>query len=362
LKLPFIAKLTCWLIVSVLGTLILIYTKDFLLPIVISGLLALLLYPVYKKLLYWKVPNALSVIISLLLVVIVLLGVILLASKEISSMVSDIGSLGTKINLKFSEFQDYLSSHIESNALTNMINNTKDKLLAYTSELVSSTITGTTNFVSLIVLIIVYVFCFLIYNHAFKDFAFTLMSSERQDQATSIIEDVQKLVRNYLLGLVTVILIIGTLNTIGLLIIGVDHAVFFAFLTAFLTVIPYIGITIGALVTAFYTLLTKDTVFPAVAVASVLFTIQLLESNLITPRIVGSRVSVNPFVAIVVLLIGGQIWGLAGMILSVPMVAILKVFLDANPSTQKIGYFLGKELTMKKVHPQDPPHEEDAKK
>jgi predicted PurR-regulated permease PerM len=362
LKFPFIAKLTCWLIVSVLGTLILIYTKDFLLPIVISGLLALLLYPVYKKLLHWKVPNALSVIISLLLVVIVLLSVILLASKEIGGMISNVGGLAGKINLKFSEFQDYLSAHFESNTLTNMISNTKDKLLAYTSELVSSTITGTTNFVSLIVLIIVYVFCFLIYNHAFKDFAFTLMSSERQDQALSIIEDVQKLVRSYLLGLVTVILIVGTLNTIGLLIIGIDNALFFAFLTAFLTVIPYIGITIGALITAFYALLTKDTVFPAVAVVSVLFTIQLLESNLITPRIVGSRVSVNPFVAIVVLLIGGQIWGLAGMILSVPMVAILKVFLDANPSTQKIGYFLGKELTMKKVHHEDPPHEEDAKK
>jgi predicted PurR-regulated permease PerM len=362
LKLPFIARLTCWLIVSVLGTLILIYTKDFLLPIVISSLLALLLYPVYKKLLHWKVPNALSVIISLLLVIIVLFTVILLASKEIGAMISNVGGLAGKINLKFSEFQDYLSSHFESSTLTNIISNAKDKLLVYTSELVSSTITGTTNFMTLIVLIIVYVFCFLIYNHAFKDFAFTLMSSERQDQALSIIEDVQKLVRSYLLGLVTVILIVGTLNTIGLLIIGIDNALFFAFLTAFLTVIPYIGITIGALVTAFYALLTKDTVFPAVAVVSVLFTIQLLESNLITPRIVGSRVSVNPFVAIVVLLIGGQVWGLAGMILSVPMVAILKVFLDASPSTQKIGYFLGKELTTKKVLPPDPPHEKDTKK
>ena len=95
-------------------------------------------------------------------------------------------------------------------------------------------------------------------------------------------------------------------------------------------------------------MLTKDTVFPAMGVIIVLLTIQFLESNIITPRIVGSRVSVNPFVAIVVLLIGGQLWGIPGMILSVPMTAILKVLFDANPSTQVIGYFLGSELTKKK--------------
>jgi predicted PurR-regulated permease PerM len=163
----------------------------------------------------------------------------------------------------------------------------------------------------------------------------------------SIVENVQKLVQNYLLGLITVIMIIGIFNTIGLLLLGIDHAIFFAFLTAFLTVIPYIGISIGALLTAIYAFLTKDTPLPALGVVLVLLFIQFLESNFITPRIVGRRVSVNPFVAIVVLLIGQQIWGVAGMILSVPITAILKVFLDANPSTQAIGYFLGTELTNK---------------
>jgi predicted PurR-regulated permease PerM len=346
-KLPFTLKLAAWLIIAVLGTIILVYTKDFLLPIIIAGLLSLLLYPFYKKLLHWKIPNALSVVITMLLVVIILVSVLLLVSRQVTSMISDLSGLRGNINEKFNMFQNYLAVHmqIEGSTISDWITGAKNKLLGYTGDFVSGTITGTTNIMSFLVLIIVYIFCFLLHNRAFKNFAFSLLERERQNQATGLINEIQKLVQNYLLGLLTVIFIIGILNTIGLLIIGIDHALFFAFFVAFLTVIPYIGITIGALITAFYALITKDTVFPAVAVMLVMFTIQFLESNLITPRIVGKRVSVNPFVAIVALLIGGQIWGIPGMILSVPMTAILKVLFDVYPSTEALGYFIGSELT-----------------
>jgi len=369
-KLPFTVKLASWLIIAVLGTIILIYTKDFLMPIIIAVLLSFLLYPVYKRLLKWKVPGALSVVITLLLVIIILVSVIFLVSKEITGMLSDLSGLSSKINYKFNMFQQYVAVHLQVDNVTfsNFIAGAKEKLLGYTSTFVSGTIAGTTNVMSFLVLIIVYVFCFLFYNKAFKSFAFALLEAERQHQASSLINEIQKLVQNYLLGLLTVIFIIGALNTIGLLIIGIDHPLFFAFLVAMLTVIPYVGITIGALITAFYALLTKDTVLPAVAVMLVLFTVQFLESNLITPRIVGKRVSVNPFVAIVALLIGQQIWGIPGMILSIPLTAILKVLLDVYPSTQAIGYFVGSELTddkndpKKHLHPFHSDKEEKPKK
>ncbi len=347
MKFPLTIKLASWLIIGILGIVILIYAKDFLLPLVVAALLALLLYPVYNKLTKWKVPDLLAGIITVLLVIIIIVGVILLVSKQISGMVSDSGNLVGKMNDKLNQFQNYIKLHAGSDIFTNWLGTLKNKLLEYSGGMVGVTITGTTGLLSGLVLVIVYVFCFLHYQLIFKKFAFTLMSHERQDQAMSIVENVQKLVQNYLLGLITVIMIIGIFNTIGLLLLGIDHAIFFAFLTAFLTVIPYIGISIGALLTAIYAFLTKDTPLPALGVVLVLLFIQFLESNFITPRIVGRRVSVNPFVAIVVLLIGQQIWGVAGMILSVPITAILKVFLDANPSTQAIGYFLGTELTNK---------------
>ncbi len=347
MKLPFAIKLASWLIIGILGIFILVVAKEFLLPLVVAAMLAMLLYPVYRKLAIWKVPDLLAVVISLLLVVIIILGVIMLVSEQISGLINDSGVLAGKISEKLNEFQNYISSHLGSDLFSNWLGAVKGRILEYSGGMVSLTITGTTGLLSGIVLVIVYVFCFLHYNRIFKNFAFTLMSHERQDQAMSIVENIQKLVQNYLLGLLTVILIIGTLDTIGLLALGIDHALFFAFLTAMLTIIPYIGIAIGALVTGFYAFLTKDTALPAIGVVSLFVFIQFLESNFITPRIVGRRVSVNPFVAIIVLLAGQQLWGVAGMILSVPVTAIVKVFLDANPSTRIIGYFLGTELTNK---------------
>lgn len=346
-KQPFTIRLASWLIIAVLGIVILVYTKNFLLPMVIAGFFSLLLYPLYKRLLRWRLPNTLAVLITVLLVVILLLTALYLVSRELSSMLNDMGSLSAKVNDMFTNLQHYLAEHmqLESSTVNNWITEVKTKIVGSFGELVSGTIASTTNIMSVLVLIIVYVFCFLLYNGAFKTFFFALLADERQTQAMTLISNIQKLVQNYLLGLLTVILIIGVLNTIGLVIIGVDNALFFAFLAALLTMIPYVGITIGACITAFYTLLTKDSGWSAFAVICVMFSIQALESNLITPRIVGSRVKINPFVAILALIIGGEIWGIPGMILAVPFTAILKVLFDVYPSTQAIGYFIGSEFT-----------------
>ncbi|MGP8215869.1 MAG: AI-2E family transporter [Bacteroidia bacterium] len=353
MKLPLSIKLTCWLLSAVLGAIILIYTKEFLLPVVIAALFALLLYPVYKRLIQWKVPEVLSVIITMLLVLIVILVSVFFISRQLTSVLTDISGLSGKISEKLNLLQAYITSnwHIEDSTFTSWMNNAKTKLISSSGDLLSGTISTTTGIFSTIALVIVYVFCFLLYNRDFRDFAFALMATEKQHQASHIISDIQKLVQRYLLGMLTVIFIIGSLNTIGLLIAGVNHALFFAFFAATLTVIPYIGIFIGASLPILYTLITHDSAWPAVAVVGVFATVQLLESNFITPKIVGSRVSINPFVAIVVLLIGGQLWGAAGMVLSIPLTAIIKVLFDSRPSTQAFGYFLGSEFTDKNSNP-----------
>jgi predicted PurR-regulated permease PerM len=352
-KLPLTVKIPCWLLSIVLGVLILVYSKDFLLPIVLAALLSLLLYPVFKRLTKWKLPTLLAVFITMLVVVIVIAGTALIISKEISLVVTDIYTSGNKINEKIASLHSYIATHfnVDDATITNFLSNSKDKLLAIIGTVASGAFSSTTGFMGMLVIIIVYVFCFLLYNRSFHDFAYALMGNERHDEATTIIGHIQKLVQHYLLGLLTVILIIGTCNSIGLFIIGVNHALFFAFFAAMLTVIPYIGIFIGASLPVLYVLLTRDTVWPAVGVLGVFLTVQFLESNFITPKIVGSRVSVNPFVAIVALLVGAEIWGLPGMLLSIPMTAILKLLLDLRPQTRAIGYFLGSEFTDTKNDP-----------
>jgi predicted PurR-regulated permease PerM len=88
-------------------------------------------------------------------------------------------------------------------------------------------------------------------------------------------------------------------------------------------------------------LLTKDSIWYAVGVAGAFTVVQFLEGNFITPNIVGSKVSVNPLAAIIALILGGMLWGPAGMILSIPFTAILKVILDNIEPLEPFGFLLG---------------------
>jgi putative heme transporter len=131
-----------------------------------------------------------------------------------------------------------------------------------------------------------------------------------------------------------VTLIVSTLNTVGLLVVGIDHAIFFGILSGVLTVIPYVGIIIGSLFPIIMALITKDSIWYTIGVVIVFTVVQFLEGNFITPRVTGSKVSINALAAIVALLIGGKILGIAGMILSIPCIGVLKIVLEYTPRLQ----------------------------
>jgi len=107
--------------------------------------------------------------------------------------------------------------------------------------------------------------------------------------------------------------------------------------------IPYVGITIGATLPTLLALVTKDSIWYAVGVIGVHGFVQFLEGNFITPKVTGSRISINALAAVVALLLAGKIWGIAGMILAVPAVGILKIVLNYSPTLKPLVVLLGDE-------------------
>lgn len=174
-----------------------------------------------------------------------------------------------------------------------------------------------------------------------------LKDDSSDSEIESLVEKVQDVTQNYLVGLLSVIGILAVLNTIGLLIVGLEHAIFFGVFAALLAVIPYIGIIIGALPPLIFALLLGDSILTPVFVIAVFATVQFLEGNFISPKIVGSKVSINPFVAIIALIIGGEIWGVAGMILFVPLIGILRVIFSVIEDLKPYGYLLGNNINYK---------------
>ena len=212
---------------------------------------------------------------------------------------------------------------------------------------------STTTAISTLIQIPIYIFLFLIYRNKFRDFFLSLVPG---DEEFGWKTDIERVVQGYISGLTLVTLIIASLNCIGLLALGIDHAIFFGILSGVLTIIPYVGIIIGALFPIIMALITKDSIWYTIGVIIVFSIVQFLEGNFITPRITGSKVSINALAAIVALLLGGKILGIAGMILAVPAIGVLKILLSHSDHLKPFVILLEDSNGKKEVlHPSNLP-------
>ncbi|MGL4631094.1 MAG: AI-2E family transporter, partial [Leadbetterella sp.] len=172
-------------------------------------------------------------------------------------------------------------------------------------------------------------------------FLIKLFKTSNTKAVKATIEKIENIIGEYIIGLLKVIIIVGVLNSICLYALGISNFLFFAFLAAFLILIPYVGIVIGSIFPILIAILTKDSYWYAAGVAISFYTIQFLEGNFITPYIVGNKISINPLISIISLLLFGMLWGIAGLVLALPMTAVLKIILDSSKSTNAWGYLLG---------------------
>ena len=342
-QLPLYIKWASILIILIAGVFILSSLRETLIPLTFSVLFSILLHPVCERLERWRVPRVVAIFLSLLLFLVVIVGLIYLVSRQVGSFAEEI----PRITDKAEAFLEQLLSMGErylNVSRTQQISEAKKYLLNALSEsraIMLNMLVSTTGTLTTATLVPIYVFFFLLYRDFFRRFVHKAFQSVPRFRLDKVLKKIYEVIQGYLAGLILVIGIVGVLNTIGLLLLGIDYAVFFGFLAAFLILIPYIGILIGSILPALMSLVTEDSPWAAVGVIGVMAFVQFLEGNFITPNIVGSKVSINPLAAIVALLLGGQLWGLSGLILALPLIAIIKVILDANPRTEPIGFLLG---------------------
>ncbi len=154
----------------------------------------------------------------------------------------------------------------------------------------------------------------------------------------------------------------AVLNSIGLLILGLEYAIPFAIIASMLAIIPLVGAILGAIPAVLFAFLFYDSLIMPLLVIAVFTTVQIFESSYLTPKIVGSKVSINPFVAIVVLILGGKIWGIAGMILFIPLMGIMRVGFSQVKELKPYGYLLGSIIEYNKYEESDKKEDEEAER
>lgn len=314
-----------------------------LIPLATAFLLALLLYPIVRKLESWRFPRWIAIILGMIGILAILGAVFFLIFNEMLGFYDEIPKMTQRMEIAFSELQQFIEVrfNLSPENQISWLNENLSKLLENSGELFAGLLSSTSGFITTVGIIPFYIFFILYYREMFRSFIFSITNEQQHNQVALIIRNIQKVIQNYLVGLSIVIFIVAVLNTVGLLIIGVPHAIFFGVFAALLTIIPYIGVIIGSALPILYTLAMADSLWTPFLVFIVFNAIQTLEGNLITPNITGSKVSINPLAAILALFIGGEIWGIAGMIMFVPFIAMLKVVFDHIETLQPYGILLG---------------------
>lgn len=303
----------------------LILTKDIAMPIAFSALLSVVLLPLVKRF-ERKMGRILSIALVLLMVLLLMVMISWLVVEQLASLTSSLPDLEGRFNILVNDLSQQVSGLLKINT-AEQTQIAMDELKNF-STYFGSLLLSTSYFAYFFIQVPIYIFLFLLYRDRFKDFLLAIIPNSDLKWK----DEIQVVVRGYISGLTLVTLIAAVMNSIGLLLLGIEHAIFFGFLSGLLTMIPYVGITIGATLPTVIALLTKDSAWYAIGVIGVHAFVQFLEGNLITPKITGSKISINALAAIVALLVGGKIWGIAGMILAVPAVGILKILLTYSTS------------------------------
>src|SRR5579872_5192428 len=323
---------------------ILSWAQGVIVPLLFAVIFSSMLFPICFRLEAWGCHKGLAAFASVLvagLLSAVFLGIII---SQLVHLAGQAPQFTARISVLADKAENYVSQrfHIEKSAQAVHLHQQLAKLLDNSSAYLSSTMSFTTNMLTQFGLILLFSFFLLYLRVFFLEFFYKVFPSSEKNLIDATMQKIYDVIQSYLLGLLKVIAIIGTLNTIGLWALGIESPLFFGFLGGLLVVIPYIGILIGSALPFIVALITKDSYWYAAGVLAVFLFVHILEGNLITPYVVGSKVSINPLVAIFSLLLFGKLWGLAGLVLALPVTAICKIIFDTLPGFKAVGFLLGK--------------------
>ncbi|MEX2512037.1 MAG: AI-2E family transporter [Cyclobacteriaceae bacterium] len=344
IKLPSYLKALVILLLLIVILFILIIGKSLLIPLMLGGYVAMLLIPACN----WmekKLPRVLATTIALLTSLAIMVGLILLVILQVRKFARDLDDVSEKLNGYLANIDQLARDNFGADlGIGNGIN--KSQLFDFiesNSETVSNFLLSTVGSLAGVVLVPVFIFFMLIYRDHLGNFITKFFDKSENDHVKEKIRDLRHVVQLYIIGMVKVMGILAILNTAALYAIGVKHALFFGLFAALLNIIPYLGPFLGAILPLIFSFLTMDGLIYPFMVVVTFTVIQLIESNFLTPKIVGGNVNLNAFITIIGLLFGGAIWGIVGMILIIPILAILKRIFELKESTKPYAYLFGEE-------------------
>ncbi|MDO8965211.1 MAG: AI-2E family transporter [Algoriphagus sp.] len=327
-----------FLIIVVLGAILLIEGAFILVPLVWGVFFAFALYPVSSWIERKRIPRGLAIFSSILIVGLVSFGVFYLLINQMVGLIKEIPEIGNNLEEKLGRYIDELSLLVGKDLV-----DPGNKFSLLPSGNFNQTILATGKSLTLAGIVPLFTFLLMYYKDFFIEFL-VRFSSKNKELILNWATDSGHIIQSYLAGIIRVTGIVALMAGLFFYLMGIKYFILFALFIAIMNLIPYVGVFISSFFVILYVFLTTDSLFPPVLTFAVLWGIQLLENNLITPLVVGSKVRVNALAVILAILLGGWLWGISGMVLFIPLVGVLKITLERSQSLNAFGYLLGDDI------------------
>ncbi|GAA4340031.1 AI-2E family transporter [Mucilaginibacter gynuensis] len=341
---PFYLKST----VILFGIILLVYVfaqlADILVPLAFAGFIAVLLNPLCTRLQNAKVPRLLSIILAMLIAIIIVLAVFYFLSTQMIQF----GESLPMLKKKFAEISVELQNWVQNTFGVAIEKQTKmiQDLINSSQSMVGKTVGTVLGVLSVIFLLPVYVFLILFYKPLILNFLYESFSEENSKQVGEILKQTKAAIQSYIVGLLIEMLLVAILNATALIILGVKYGLLIGVIGAILNLIPYLGGIIAIALPVLMATVTKDGYSTQLGVIAAYIIIQFIDNNILVPRIVSSKVQINALMSIVVVLLGNALWGVSGMFLSIPFIAVIKIIFDHIDGLKPWGKLLGDTVPM----------------
>ena len=184
-------------------------------------------------------------------------------SAQVGGISSDLKAIGGRFNELIDRGHSWMENSfgVEQEQQTRYMKDSLNSFLENSTTAITKTVSATADFFTGFFLFLIALFFFLYYRRFLVAFIYKWFKADAYGQVSGTLHKVEMVVRSYIVGLLTVIIIVGILNSVGLMLLGIEHAIFFGLLAAVLTIIPYIGILIGSLLPILFALVTKDSLW-----------------------------------------------------------------------------------------------------
>jgi len=327
--------------------------QSIILPLIYGTIVAIVLDPLVSFLVRKGLSRGIASLTVMLLSVIIIAAVISLISLQAGELGTAWPNMKLKLEGLLLEVTTFLAnnfnlSQIEIDGWRTQL---QDEMLSNSGNKIGITIITMGSFISAAMLTPVYTFMLLYYQPHLIGFIHNLFGTSYNVQVNEILTKTKSLIQRYLLGLGIEFVILSVLNAAGLWLIGIDYPILLGVLGALLNIIPYLGGIIGVSIYMIVALVTKSPLYVMYVVILYSF-IQLVDNNYIVPKIVGSKVKLNALVSFFAVIAGAALWGLPGMFLSIPFVAIIKLILDHIKSLEHWGTLLGDPISTSETLPE----------